>query len=292
MTDASPTGSDPATNSGSPADRSWHEIAAQWPADNVAIAVVNSGGIVESFGDLDRRFRLASVTKPLVATAIWLAVEEGALTLDTPAGPPGSTVRHLLCHASGVGPDDDTILAAPGTRRIYSNHGFALLAQALEAHAGMTVEHYLHDGVLEPLAMSATSLDGPPGSGAVGSARDLATWVMSMLNPGTLLDSSTIAEATTVQFADIDGVLPGYGTQRPNPWGLGVEIRGHKSPHWTGSLNSPETYGHFGQTGTFVWIDPVRSLGLVGLGDLDFGNWALPLWPVLSDAVIRTFGGT
>jgi CubicO group peptidase (beta-lactamase class C family) len=78
--------------------------------------------------------------------------------------------------------------------------------------------------------------------------------------------------------------------QRPNDWGLGFEIRDGKSPHWTGSANSGRTYGHFGQSGTFLWVDPQAELALVALADRDFGEWAHPLWPALSDGVLREFG--
>jgi CubicO group peptidase (beta-lactamase class C family) len=80
--------------------------------------------------------------------------------------------------------------------------------------------------------------------------------------------------------------VPGYGAQDPNDWGLGVEIRGHKTPHWTGTANSPGTYGHFGQSGTMAWVDPVANVGLVALTDRDFGPWAKDAWPALSDAVL------
>ncbi len=84
-------------------------------------------------------------------------------------------------------------------------------------------------------------------------------------------------------------MLPGYGAQDPNDWGLGFEIRGHKSPHWTGSANSPATFGHFGQSGTMLWIDPEARLGLVALADRDFGEWAAQGWPALSDAVLAEY---
>jgi CubicO group peptidase (beta-lactamase class C family) len=89
-----------------------------------------------------------------------------------------------------------------------------------------------------------------------------------------------------VQFPGLNGVLPGYGQQRPNDWGLGFEIRDAKSPHWTGAKNSARSYGHFGQSGTLIWADPSAELALVVLTDRDFGEWALPRWPVLADAVI------
>jgi CubicO group peptidase (beta-lactamase class C family) len=93
-------------------------------------------------------------------------------------------------------------------------------------------------------------------------------------------------DATTVQFPGLDGVLPGYGVQRPNDWGLGFEIRDSKSPHWTGARNSARTFGHFGQAGGFIWADPDAELAFVVLTDRDFGDWALDLWPEISDRVL------
>ena len=62
--------------------------------------------------------------------------------------------------------------------------------------------------------------------------------------------------------------------QRPNDWGLGFEIRDGKSPHWTGETNSAATFGHFGQSGTFLWVDPALQVACVALTDRDFGDWA------------------
>jgi CubicO group peptidase (beta-lactamase class C family) len=81
-------------------------------------------------------------------------------------------------------------------------------------------------------------------------------------------------------------VLPDFGRFDPNDWGLGFELRDAKSPHWTGSRNSPRTFGHFGGSGTFLWIDPDAGLGLGVLTNLDFGDWAKEAWPRLSDAVL------
>jgi CubicO group peptidase (beta-lactamase class C family) len=71
---------------------------------------------------------------------------------------------------------------------------------------------------------------------------------------------------------------------------LGFEIRDGKSPHWTGCANSARTFGHFGQSGTFIWTDPAADLALVVLTDRDFGDWANTVWPTLSDGVLREFG--
>lgn len=251
----------------------------------VGVAVVDASGNRCSAGILEEAVPLASVTKLIVATAMMVAVEEGAVDLDGPAGPPGSTLRHLLAHASGLAPDDDRVLAAPGTRRIYSNQGFVHIGAALEAATGMSWGSYVNDATLAPLGMDRTRLGPSPARDATGTVGDLATLARELLAP-TLVHPSTLAEATRPQFPELDGVLPGVGPMRPNPWGLGFEVRGHKSPHWTGTRNSPRTFGHFGASGTFVWVDPDSGVGCVGLGRRDFGPWALEIWPRLSDVVL------
>ena len=267
------------------------DLIADWPVPTASAAVLGPAGVLEDFGDTARRYRLASVTKPLVARAAQVAVEEGVFELDTPAGPPGSTVRHLLAHTAGYAMQTAETLGSPGTRRIYSNYGFAVLAEALERESGIEAGRYLAEAVFEPLGMGASMLDGgaaAAGYGAVSTVHDLVRFAGDLLEPHTV-SAQMHAEATSVQFPGLDGVVPGYGMQRPNDWGLGFEIRGGKSPHWTGAGNSSRTYGHFGQSGTFLWVDPDRGLALVVLTDRDFGEWAKPLWPALSDEVLARF---
>ena len=261
----------------------------QWPVDTVAVAVVGvCGAVVDSHGPQDRPFRLASVTKLLTAYAVLLAVEEGAVDLDQPAGPPGATVRHLLAHTSGLAFDTERVSAPPGTKRIYSNTGFAALADAVSASSGIRFADYLAEGVFQPLRMAASRLEGSAAHGAVSTCADLARFAAELQAP-TLLASQTLAEATRVVFPGLDGVVPGYGMQRPNDWGLGFELRDHKSPHWTGSRNSPDTFGHFGQSGTFLWVDPQARAACVALTTRDFAQWAKDAWPELSDAVLAEF---
>ncbi len=153
------------------------DAIADWPVPAAAAAVVGPAGVLASHGELDRRFPLASVTKPLVARAAQVAVEEGAVDLDTPAGPPGSTVRHLLAHTSGLAMLDDKVIAKPGSRRVYSNFGFRVLAEAIEAAAGIDFGRYLAEAVFEPLAMTGTTLDGGAavaGYGGESTVDDLA----------------------------------------------------------------------------------------------------------------------
>jgi CubicO group peptidase (beta-lactamase class C family) len=262
-----------------------------WPVPAAAAAVVGPSGVLASRGDTERQFALASVTKPLVARAAQIAIEEGAVDLETAAGPPGSTVRHLLAHASGLAMHSEQTLAKPASRRMYSNYGFAVLAETVQRASGIEFGRYLTEAVFEPLGMTATRLDGgaqAAGFGATSTVADLAAFAGDLLCPATV-SAQMHVEATTVQFPGLDGVLPGYGVQRPNDWGLGFEIRDTKSPHWTGAKNSPGSYGHFGQSGTFIWADPQAGLALVVLTDRDFGEWALPVWPALSDSVLAAY---
>lgn len=267
------------------------DVLADWPVGAAAAAVVGPGGVLAGHGDPRRVFELASVTKPLAARAVHVALEEGAVDLDAPAGPPGSTVRHLLAHTSGLSMHSEKVLAAPGARRIYSNQGFTVLGQTVERETGIDFARYLAEAVCEPLGMAATRLEGgavAAGFGATSTVADLAAFAGDLLRPVTV-SAVLHAEATTVQFPGLDGVLPGYGVQRPNDWGLGFELRDAKSPHWTGARNSARTYGHFGQAGGFIWADPEIELALVVLTDREFGEWALRPWPEISDAVIAEY---
>lgn len=259
-----------------------------WPVPAAAAAVVGPSGVLATHGDTAKVFVLASVTKPLVARAVQIAVEEGVIDLDTAAGPPGSTIRHLLAHTSGLAMHSDQALARPGTRRMYSNYGFAVLAETVQRESGIEFGRYLSEAVFEPLGMGTTRLEGgasTAGFGATSTVADLAAFAADLLRPSTV-SAQMHADAMSVQFPGLDGVLPGYGVQRPNDWGLGFEIRDSKSPHWTGARNSARTFGHFGQAGGFIWADPEADLALVVLTDRDFGEWAMDLWPAVSDQVL------
>ncbi|MGW7520798.1 serine hydrolase domain-containing protein [Streptomyces sp. NPDC054796] len=257
-----------------------------WPVDNAAAAVVRADGTVAGTqGPAGRRFDLASVTKPLAAYAVLVAVEEGAVELDEPAGPEGSTVRHLLAHTSGLAFDEDRPMAAPGTRRIYSNAGFEALGDHLAKATEIPFPQYVREAVFEPLGMTATDLPGSPAKDAVSTVGDLTRFAAELQAP-RLVARTTLDEATSVVFPGLKGVLPGYGNQSPNDWGLGFEIRDGKSPHWTGASSSPRTFGHFGQSGTFLWVDPEAGAACVALTDRAFGPWATEVWPPLTDAVL------
>ncbi|MFI0979177.1 serine hydrolase domain-containing protein [Streptomyces sp. NPDC021093] len=258
-----------------------------WPVPTAATAVVRADGtVLGSHGATTHRFPLASVSKPLGAYAALVAYEEGAIELDEPAGPPGSTVRHLLAHTSGLAYDEPRVTSEPGTRRLYSNAGFDALGDHIAKATEIPFGEYLRQAVLEPLGMSATTMDGSPARDGVSTVDDLARFAAELQAP-RLLDPRTVAGATlTVHYPGTKGVLPGFGHQNPNDWGLGFEIRDSKSPHWTGGSASPRTFGHFGQAGTFLMVDPDAGIAIVALADRAFGPWAAEVWPPYIDAVL------
>lgn len=263
------------------------DVISEWPVDHAAAAVLTrDGGVVASTGDTAAVYELASVTKLLVAYAVLVAVEEGAIELDQPAGPPGSTVRHLLAHASGLAFGEPTVQTEPARKRIYSSAGFEVLADVVATETGIAFTDYLTEAVFEPLGMADSELAGPAGHGARSSVADLSRFGAELLAP-VLVSRETREEAARVQFPGLDGIVPGYGMFKPNDWGLGFEIRGGKNPHWTGASNSPRTFGHFGQSGTFLWCDPEIDAVCVVLTDRVFGTWAKPLWSSLNDTVVR-----
>jgi CubicO group peptidase (beta-lactamase class C family) len=262
------------------------ELVDGWGADHAAVALVGADGIVASVGNPERSAEWASVTKLVTAYAVLRGVERGDIALDEPFGPPGATVRHLLAHASGLGPERSTPISAPERTRIYSNAGYDVLGELLEERSGQPIATIIENDVLEPLGMSETRLTGRPSAGLRGSLDDLARFGRELLRP-SLVSPATLAAATTVAFPGLAGVLPGLGRCDPLDWGLGFELRDGKDPHWTGTRNSPATFGHFGASGTFLWVDPVADLALACLTERPFGHWALEAWPALSDAVLQ-----
>ena len=260
----------------------------EWPVPNAATAVIHHDSVVATHGDTDRVFRLASISKVITSWTCLIAVEEGSVSLDDAVGPPGSTLRHCLAHAAGYGFDTAAPIMGVGKRRIYSNTGIEVAAKHVAERTGLMFADYMNEAIFEPLDMSNTSLKASPAYAVFSTVDDMTLFMKELMNP-TLINDATAKDAITLQYPELGGVIPGLGSYKPNPWGLGIEIRDHKQPHWTGSLNSPQTFGHFGGSGTMMWIDPAINAGLIALTDRNFDEWsadALTAWPSLSDAVI------
>ena len=146
-----------------------------WVADGlvpaVAAVVVDAGGVLaERYAGVRERggdepvgpgtlFALASLTKPLVAAACMVALEEGLLDLDAEVRD-GFTLRHLLSHCAGLPeaglPGRSRRAIRAGTQRWYSNAGYVQAARLLEAASGMSCAAYLREAVLAPLGMDAS----------------------------------------------------------------------------------------------------------------------------------------
>lgn len=265
------------------------EQAGDWPVGTVALGVTSPRETLDVFGDVDRAAPWASVTKPTTAYAILMAVDEEIISLDDPAGPKGATVRHLLAHAAGLPFDGRNPIADPASRRMYSNAGFEILGELVEDRTGIPIADFVAENVFAPLGMTSSRLTGSPAADGEGSVIDLLAFARELFEP-TLISEGLLAEATSVAYPGLEGVLPGFGKQEPNDWGLGFEIRDDKDPHWTGSRNSPATFGHFGMSGSFLWVDPKAAIACVCLADRDFDEWAQGAWPRLSDDVIEEYG--
>ncbi|MGB0470590.1 MAG: serine hydrolase domain-containing protein [Ilumatobacteraceae bacterium] len=273
-----------------------------WPVPHSAAAIVRSSNgstpaTYSTVGETDRSFRLASLTKTVTGLTALIACEEGSLRLDDVIDPAmcsaslheGTTLRHLLAHASGLPFDGAAPITALGRRRIYSNTGIEMVAELITASTGIAFDDYLNEAVIEPLGMTSTELRGSPAFGLWSTIDDMALLLSEYLQP-SLISPETHADFITEQFTGIAGTIPGLGRFDPCPWGLGVELRGAKDPHWTGTQNAPSTFGHFGGAGTMMWVDPSIRTGLVALTDRPFDEWseqAISLWSELSDATIE-----
>ncbi len=268
-----------------------HALAAidRWKVPAAAVAVAQLDGTVTTHGDTARSLPVASLSKPLTAATVLLEVAAGRLDLDEPVGPTadsGATLRHLLAHAGGLGFEQGDRTMAPGARRIYSNWGFEVAAAHAAERAGVPFAVLLHERLTGPLGMDATLLEGSPAHAMRSTVDDLLRFTRELIAP-TVLDASTLALLTEGAFPELDGVLPGFGRQRPNGWTLGLEVRGSKDPHWSGARLSAATVGHFGRTGSLLWADPVHGVALATLSGRDFDDWARVGWPELNDAVIE-----
>lgn len=286
-------------------DRSIGAYCKEFPgAYSLAFGTLSESGIdlVESINE-DFAAPFASVSKLVTALAAQVAQEEGSIDLWSAHSTWRVRIADLLGHASGLREDglvvelDRAFLVAPRTRRIYSNLGFELTARLIAESSAMEFVEYVAEGILDPLGMRARyrpELFVPEGQGGatglVGTVSDLVLLVRGLWE--TILASQASLELIRHPYLpELPGVLPGFGAMAKNTWGMGAEIKGTKSPHWTAPSNSPETFGHFGRSGSFLWIDPAANAFAVSLSEVPFGGWSTRLWPKLSEAILRELTG-
>jgi len=267
-----------------------------WDVPTAGVAVVRAGNTDSPMrrGVTTQLLPIASLSKPLTAATVLVEVTAGRLDLDEPVGPTaqgGATLRHLLAHAAGLGFEAGERTMDPGRRRIYSNWGYEVAAAHAAERAGVPFSTLLHENLTGPLRMVSTTLDGSPAHAMTSTVDDLMRFAGELLEPA-VFDLATHALLTQPAFEDLDGVLPGFGRQRPNGWTLGLEVRGAKDPHWSGSRLSPSTVGHFGRSGSLIWADPINGVALATLSGRDFDDWARAGWTALNDAVVDSVAAT
>ena len=190
-----------------------------------AAVVLGPEGVRAQRGDLELLRAWRSVTKTVTGLACTIALQEGRVSLEDEAGPPGSTLRHLLTHASGCTYESPNTLQPPGQRRHYSNYGIDEASRHVERALRRDFGDWVAERVAEPLGMDHLEWGGSASVGAVGPLTDLALLAAELLRP-TLLSERWYAELTGVQFPELVGIMPGFGKQTPNPFGLGLEVRG------------------------------------------------------------------
>ena len=205
-----------------------------WPAETVAVAVLRGGEELAAHGPREQVFRWASVTKPVTALADARRRRGGDRRPRRAGGPARLDGAAPAGARSGLPFEGRTPIAAPGERRIYSNTGFEVLAELVGDGRGDAVRGVPACGG----ARAARDGRGAAGLAGLRPARAASTTCCASaaeLQRPRLVAPETLAEATSVQFPGLVGVLPDIGRMEPNDWGLGFELRDAKRPHWTGA---------------------------------------------------------
>ena len=169
----------------------------------LSIAVIDRGRVILTQGygladvennvpaSADTVYRIASISKPLTATAAMKLVESGKLNLDAPIRkycpdfpqkPRPITTRELLSHQSGIRDyrneeesintrhytsikealaqfANDPVEFEPGTRMQYTTYGYVVLGCVIEGASGVSYDRYMREAILDPAQMPATRLD-------------------------------------------------------------------------------------------------------------------------------------
>lgn len=209
-------------------------------------------------------------------------------------------------------------IAPPGTVVRYSNVGPGLLAVLIERLTGQGYGAAVADLVLAPLGIEGYVGDEPPrkpawiagdlgehtgteldpcnspfsrtlampwsglvttAAGALGFVRAFADVPSGFLSPGLS------AEATHDQTGELPGTMIFLDWPRCS-WGLGPELRGEKSPHWTPAEASPASFGHIGATGCVAWNDPTAGIAWAMFGARFMVDWWQE-WPAIGGAILE-----
>ena len=260
-----------------------------------AVHVIGPDNSAKTYGLAKERYKWASVSKLLAMHVFADAIVSGFISLDDQIDHPNIdnsvTLADLLSHSSGIKPELESPIE-PCTKRIYSNIAFDIAEQHLikklgPGFEGQSVGSLFNDGFKHDLN-SSIEFSGSCAFTANGTFDDLILFLNEIRNP-KLIDPSIFSLLTSPHNDGLPGILPGWGHQENNTWGIGYEIKGNKDPHWMGSLASEKSYGHFGMAGTFIFHDPVNNISVALQSAKDFGPWAKHIWPPLCKEIYNLF---
>ena len=263
---------------------------------------------------VDTVFDLASLTKVVATTmAVMQLVEHGKIRINDPVvkyipefgqnEKADITVRDLLTHYSGLAPDLDlahpwtgrdvgysmafasTPTSPPGTRFVYSDINFIVLAALVERVSGLALDSYCAQDIFAPLGMSHTRFRPPANwqiapteydehgqmlrgvvhdptvrrmggisgqAGLFSTADDLAKFAQALLDGRSILSPLAIEKMTTPQQPPAATALRGFG------WDIDSPFSSNR-----GELLPVGSYGHTGFTGTSLWIDPTTRTYII-----------------------------
>jgi len=265
---------------------------------------------------VDTVFDIASLTKVVATTtAVMQLVEQGKVRLNDPVvkyipefgqnGKADITVRDLLTHYSGLPPDLDlthpwtgrdvgysmafasTPISPSGTRFVYSDINFIVLAGLIDRVSGLPLDAYCARNIFAPLGMSHTRFRPPADwspriapteydehgqmlrgvvhdptvrrmggvsgqAGLFSTADDLAKFAQALLDGRAVLSPMTIEKMTTPQQPPAATALRGLG------WDIDSPFSSNR-----GELLPVGSFGHTGFTGTSLWIDPTTRTYII-----------------------------
>ena len=283
----------------------------------------------------DTIFDLASLTKVVAtAPAVMMLVEDGLVRLRDPVvsyipgfdrhGKGRITVEHLLTHVSGLRGDfpleeefegaataitlaiDEQPVDPPGTRVVYSDINFIVLAEIVARVSGQPFDQFVRRRLFEPLGMSETGFrpapEKRPRIAPTESCRPLG-WPCGAMVGASML-RGTVHDPTARRMGGVAGHAGLFGTaddlarygamllaggalddarflapltvaRMTHPAtppgladqrGLGWDISSRYSSN-RGDLFSTGSYGHTGFTGTSIWIDPTTQTVVILLSN-------------------------
>lgn len=275
----------------------------------------------------DTIFDVASLTKVVATTtAVMQLAEQGKILLSAPVadywpefktnGKEQITVRELLAHYSGLRPDLDLKpdwsgyetalkmivaeqpIVPPGTRFIYSDINFEVLAELVRLVSGQPLDVYCAEHIFQPLGMKDTGFKPPTSllhriaptqyqqgetgkmlwgevhdptafnmggvaghAGLFSTADDLAIFAQMLLEGGSY-NGVRILSPLTVEKMTTPQTPPNKMVVRGLGWDLDSPFASNR-----GELFPVGSYGHTGFTGTSLWVDPVSKTYVIILSN-------------------------